>query len=77
MDKPCKNYKELIDLWQTTKMSATLVRRLRTQANQIRKSAPKDQRDQLFDVISSLCEASDELQRALDAIDDVAHANAP
>lgn len=77
MPKPCSNYKELIDLWHEIKKSTTVVRQLRIETNEIRKSAPQDQRDDLFDVISCICEASDELQRALDALDELAHQNAP
>ena len=78
MDKPCSNYKELIDFWHEVKKSATVVRQLRIKAScDIRKSSPEDQRDDLFDVISCFCEASDELQRALDALDELAHQNAP
>ena len=77
MTKRCSNYKELIDFWHEIKKSTTVIRRLRIKAIEIRKSSPEDQRDDLFDVISCFSEASDELQRALDALDELAHQNAP
>lgn len=77
MPKPCSNYKELIDFIYEIKKSTGYIHKLRFKAIEIRKSSPEDQRDELFHVISCFCEASDELQRALDALDELAHANAP
>lgn len=77
MHSPCSNYKELIDFNYEIRKSMRCIRKLRIKAIDIRKSSPEDQRDDLFDVISCFCEASDELQRAFDALDELAHQNAP
>jgi hypothetical protein len=77
MSKPYENYAGLIKLIHEVQNAMKCVREVRTLASDIRRTAPKDQKDDLYNAISCICEASDELQRAFDDLDELAHSNAP
>jgi len=77
MAKPYANYEGLIGLLQEVKKAMNTVNAVRTLATDVQRTAPEDQQDDLANAISGIFEAADELYSAFDALDELAHENAP
>lgn len=77
MTKPYANYQGLIGLIHKVQVAMDAVREVSTLALDIHRIAPEEQHDDLSDALRCIGQASAQLQRAFNDLDELAHKNAP